>query len=78
MTFNSYGPRLRAERFYGRVVCKFILQSLKGEDFTLFGNRSQTKSFRYVTDSVSALLSQMGNESEAAMFSSSGARTRRR
>ena len=35
--FNSYGPRLRAEGFYGRVVSRFLLQALKGEDLTVFG-----------------------------------------
>jgi UDP-glucuronate decarboxylase len=60
--FNSYGPRLRAEGFYGRVVSRFILQSLKGEDLTVFGDGSQTRSFCYVTDTVSGLLSQMGSD----------------
>ncbi len=60
--FNSYGPRLRAEGFYGRVVSRFILQSLKGEDLTVFGDGSQTRSFCYVTDTVSGLVSQTGNE----------------
>jgi UDP-glucuronate decarboxylase len=59
--FNSYGPRLRAEGFYGRVVSRFILQSLQGEDLTVFGDGLQTRSFCYGTDTVSGLLSQMGN-----------------
>ncbi len=54
--FNSYGPRLRAEGFYGRVVSRFILQCLKGEDVTVFGDGSQTRSFCYVTDTVNGLL----------------------
>ena len=54
--FNSYGPRLRAEGFYGRVVSRFVLQSLKGEDLTVFGDGSQTRSFFYVTDTVAGLL----------------------
>ncbi len=45
--FNSYGPRLRAERFDSRVVSKFILQSLKGEHLTVFGDGSQTRPFCY-------------------------------
>jgi len=60
--FNSYGPRLRAEGFYGRVVSRFVLQSLKGEDLTVFGDGSQTRSFCYVTDTVSGLLAQIGEE----------------
>ncbi len=38
--FNSYGPRLRAEGFYGRVVSRFLLQALKGEGVTVFGDGS--------------------------------------
>src|SRR5205823_1157223 len=64
--FNSYGPRLRAEGFYGRVVSRFILQSLKGEDLTVFGDGSQTRSFCYVTDTVNGLVSQMGDEERGA------------
>ncbi len=60
--FSSYRPRLRAEGFYGRVVSRFFLQSLKGEDVTVYGDGSQTRSFCYVADTVSGLLSQMGNE----------------
>ena len=60
--FNSYGPRLRAEGFYGRVVSRFILQSLKGEDLTVFGDGSQTRSFCYVTDTVTGLLAQIRDE----------------
>jgi len=63
--FNSYGPRLRAEGFYGRVVSRFILQSLKGEDLTVFGDGLQTRSFCYVTDTVTGLLAQMGNEARS-------------
>ena len=60
--FNSYGPRLRAEGFYGRVVSRFILQSLKGEDLTVFGDGSQARSFCYVTDTVTGLLAQIRDE----------------
>ena len=63
--FNSYGPRLRAEGFYGRVVSRFILQSLNREDLTVFGDGSQTRSFCYVTDTISGLLSQMGEEARS-------------
>jgi UDP-glucuronate decarboxylase len=54
--FNSYGPRLRAEGFYGRVVSRFLLQAFKGDDVTVFGDGSQTRSFCYVTDTISGLL----------------------
>jgi UDP-glucuronate decarboxylase len=54
--FNSYGPRLRAEGFYGRVVSRFLLQALKGDGVTVFGDGSQTRSFCYVTDTITGLL----------------------
>lgn len=60
--FNSYGPRLRAEGFYGRVVSRFILQSLTGQEVTVFGDGSQTRSFCYVTDTVTGLLRQVYRE----------------
>src|SRR3989475_4541013 len=58
--FNSYGPRLRAEGLYGRVISRFITQALRGDDITVFGDGSQTRSFSYVTDTVSASLLFMG------------------
>ena len=60
--FNSYGPRLRAEGFYGRVVSRFILQAVRGDEITVFGDGSQTRSFCYVTDTVSGSLLFMGLE----------------
>jgi UDP-glucuronate decarboxylase len=54
--FNSYGPRLRAEGFYGRVVSRFLLQAFKGDNVTVFGDGSQTRSFCYVTDTITGLL----------------------
>lgn len=54
--FNTYGPRMRAEDIYGRAVPRFIDQALKGEDITVFGDGSQTRSFTYVSDQVNGLL----------------------
>ncbi len=51
--FNTYGPRMRLND--GRVVPNFILQALKGEDLTVFGDGSQTRSFCYVDDLVDGL-----------------------
>src|SRR5689334_5393425 len=60
--FNTYGPRMRAED--GRVVPTFVTQALRGEDFTVFGDGTQTRSFCYVDDLVAGLiaLSQRGDE----------------
>lgn len=52
--FNVYGPRLREDGSYGRVVSRFIYQALKGEDITVFGDGSQTRAFLYVSDWVEA------------------------
>jgi dTDP-glucose 4,6-dehydratase len=52
--FNTYGPRMRLDD--GRVVPAFVTQALRGEDFTVFGDGSQTRSFCYVTDLVDGLL----------------------
>jgi len=53
--FNTYGPRMRTED--GRVVPAFVTQALRGEDFTVFGDGTQTRSFCYVDDLVSGLIS---------------------
>lgn len=52
--FNTYGPRMRLHD--GRVVPAFVTQALAGEDFTVFGDGSQTRSFCYVQDLVEGLL----------------------
>jgi UDP-glucuronate decarboxylase len=55
--FNTYGPRMHPND--GRVVSNFIVQALKGEDITMFGDGSQTRSFCYVDDMISGLVSMM-------------------
>lgn len=52
--FNTYGPRMRLDD--GRVLPTFISQALKGEDLTVFGDGSQTRSFCYVDDLVEGIL----------------------
>jgi dTDP-glucose 4,6-dehydratase len=52
--FNTYGPRMRPND--GRAVCTFITQALRGEDLTVFGDGSQTRSFCFVSDLVEGLL----------------------
>ena len=54
--FNTYGPRMRAEGVYGRVVPRFIEQALNNKPFTIFGDGTQTRSFCYVTDQIEGLL----------------------
>jgi len=54
--FNSYGPRLRPDGLYGRVVSRFLLQAFRGDNVTVFGDGSQTRSFCYVADTIIGLL----------------------
>ena len=52
--FNTYGPRMRPED--GRVVTNFVVQALRGEELTVYGDGSQTRSFCYVDDEVEGFL----------------------
>jgi dTDP-glucose 4,6-dehydratase len=52
--FNTYGPRMRARD--GRVVSNFVVQALKGEPLTIYGDGSQTRSFCYVSDLVDGIV----------------------
>lgn len=55
--FNTYGPHMNIND--GRVVSNFIVQALKGEPITIFGDGSQTRSFQYVADLVDGLIALM-------------------
>ncbi len=57
--FNTYGPRMHPND--GRVVSNFIVQCLKGEDITIYGDGSQTRSFCYVDDLIDGLIRLMGS-----------------
>ena len=59
--FNTYGPRMRSDD--GRVVSNFICQALAGDDITVYGDGSQTRSFCFVDDLVEALLRLMDSQS---------------
>jgi UDP-glucuronate decarboxylase len=58
--FNTYGPRMRPDA--GRVVCNFIMQALKGEDITIYGEGTQTRSFQYIDDLVEGMIRMMATE----------------
>ena len=58
--FNTYGPRMSP--YDGRVVSNFICQALKNEPITVYGNGKQTRSFCYVSDLVSGIISLMNSE----------------
>ena len=58
--FNTYGPRMHPND--GRVVSNFIVQALKGEDITIYGDGSQTRSFCYVDDLIEGFVRMMNTE----------------
>jgi len=58
--FNTYGPRMASND--GRVVSNFVVQALRGEDLTVYGDGSQTRSFCYVSDMIEGLVKLMQTE----------------
>lgn len=60
--FNTYGPRMELND--GRVVSNFIVQALKGNDITIYGDGKQTRSFQYVDDLVEGMLRMMNTHVE--------------
>ncbi len=58
--FNTYGPRMAADD--GRVVSNFIIQALKGEDLTIYGDGSQTRSFCFADDLVEGFIKLMNSD----------------
>ncbi len=60
--FNTYGPRMHPND--GRVVSNFIVQSLRGEDITLYGDGSQTRAFCYVDDLIEGFIRMMASGDE--------------
>lgn len=58
--FNTYGPRMHPND--GRVVSNFIVQALKGDNISIYGDGTQTRSFQYIDDLVEALVRMMATE----------------
>ena len=63
--FNTYGPRMQLND--GRVVTNFIVQALRNENITIYGDGTQTRSFSYVEDTVAGIISLM-NSTEYDVF----------
>ncbi|MBT3374942.1 MAG: SDR family oxidoreductase [Lentisphaerae bacterium] len=59
--FNTYGPRMHPND--GRVVSNFVVQALRGEDITIFGEGTQTRSFCFVGDLIEGMVRMMGTDS---------------
>ena len=60
--FNTYGPKMHPND--GRVVSNFIVQALKGEDITIYGDGKQTRSFQYVDDLIEGMIKMMGSRKD--------------
>src|SRR5215469_11607220 len=60
--FNTYGPRMHPND--GRVVSNFVVQALRGDDITIYGDGSQTRSFCYVDDLIEGFLKMMASDDE--------------
>jgi UDP-glucuronate decarboxylase len=60
--FNTYGPRMRPDD--GRVISNFIIQALKGDDITIYGDGMQTRSFCYVDDLVEGMMKMMDSQND--------------
>jgi UDP-glucuronate decarboxylase len=60
--FNTYGPRMHPND--GRVISTFIMQALKGDDITVFGDGAQTRSFCYVDDMIDGLIKLMNSSDD--------------
>lgn len=60
--FNTYGPNMNPDD--GRVVSNFIVQALRNEDITIYGDGSQTRSFQYVDDLIDGMVKMMNNDKD--------------
>ncbi len=60
--FNTYGPKMDPDD--GRVVSNFIVQALRGDDITIYGDGSQTRSFQYVDDLIEGMVLMMENKTD--------------
>lgn len=60
--FNTYGPRMAEND--GRVISNFIMQALRNEDITIYGDGTQTRSFQYVSDLVEGMIRMMESEDD--------------
>lgn len=66
--FNTYGPRMKGDDFYGRVVDRFVRQALTGRPITVYADGTQTRSFTYVSDTVTAVVHVMEARTEGVIY----------
>jgi UDP-glucuronate decarboxylase len=60
--FNTYGPRLREDGLYGRAMSRFVTQALADKPITVYGDGKQTRSFCYITDTITGLILLMATD----------------
>jgi UDP-glucuronate decarboxylase len=66
--FNTYGPRMRGDNSYGRVVDRFLKQAVENRPITVYGDGSQTRSFTYVSDTVKAIKAAIEKGKEGEVY----------
>jgi len=65
--FNTYGPRMDPDARYARVIPRFIMQALRNEPITVYGDGNQTRSFCYISDLISGLLKLIERDCKGEM-----------
>jgi len=70
--FNTYGPRIRPDGLYGRALPRFVLRALNNEDIVIFGDGNQTRSFCYVSDTITGILLFLVNNSNQFVLNIGG------
>ena len=73
--FNVYGPGIRPDGQYGRVIPRFLLQAISGNDLTIHGTGKQTRSFLYVEDWIDATWKMITNDNLAGEIMNIGSDT---
>ena len=66
--FNTYGPRMRGDDQYGRVVDRFVKQALANKQLTVYGNGEQTRSFTYVSDTVNGIITAIEKGEDGEVY----------
>ena len=66
--FNTYGPRIRPDGPYGRALSRFVLNALNGENISIYGDGEQTRSFSYVSDTITGILLFMSSKTQEIIF----------
>lgn len=66
--FNTFGPRIRPDGPYGRALSRFILQAMKEENITIYGDGLQTRSFCYISDTITGILLNLASKENCGIL----------